>query len=209
MTHLELRDRLGDWIGANKKRIADSVRTDILNIAQKELCRQWDLSFNEVLDSFDTIAGTNAYALPADFSRPYELQYLDADNGAIKTVSFLLLQEFDALYPDPTKTAKPGHYTTWNGNLYLGKTPDRVLTIHRAYYRYLPDLVNDGDHNALTDKAWEVLLFKGLGDMTRYGLEDERIPVWQARGSELELELVREHARAKSAGRRPIGREPS
>jgi hypothetical protein len=83
-----------------------------------------------------------------------------------------------------------------------------VLTIHRAYYRYLPDLSADGDHTALTDKAWEVLLFKALGDMTRYGLEDERIPVWQARGTELELQMVREHARAKSAGRRPVGREP-
>jgi hypothetical protein len=208
VTHVELRDRLGDWIGANSKRISQAVRTDILNIAQKELCRQWDLSFNEQLDTFDTVAGQNAYDLPSDFSRPYEMQYLDPDSQGVHTLSFLLLDEFDNLYPDPTKTAKPGHYTTWSGQLYLGKTPDQVLTIHRAYYRYLPDLSADGDHTALTDKAWEVLLFKALGDMTRYGLEDERIPVWQARGTELELQMVREHARAKSAGRRPVGREP-
>jgi hypothetical protein len=209
VTHLELRDRLGDWLGANAKRIAPSVRTDILNIAQKELCRQWDLSFNEVLDTFDTVASANSYPLPADFSRPYEMQYRDPDSQGVVTVRFLLLDEFDNLYPDPTKTGKPRHYTMWGGNFYLGPTPDLVVTITRGYYRYLPDLVGDNDTNALTEKAWEVLLFKGLGDMSRYGLEDERIPVWQARGGELELEMVREHARAKSAGRRPEGREAS
>lgn len=208
MTHLELRDRLGDWLGANAKRVAHSVRTDILNIAQKELCRQWDLSFNEVLDTFDTIASTASYTLPDDYSRPYELSYIDPDTQAVQGVKFLLLEEFGNLYPDVTRTGKPAHFTTWGGSLYLGRTPDQVLTIHRAYYRYLPDLVEDDDENALTEKAWEVVLFKALGDATRYGIEDERIPVWQARGTELELAMVREHARAKSAGRRPVGREP-
>jgi len=208
VTHVQLRDRLGDWLGANAKRVAHSVRTDILNIAQKELCRQYDLSFNEVLDTFDTIGGTNTYALPANFSRPYEFWYIDPDTQGVQSVTFLLLDEFDHVYPDSTKTGKPRHFTTWGGNLYFGKTPDRVLTIHRAYYAYLADLSADSDSNALTVNAWEVLLFKGLGDMTRYGIEDERIPVWAARGTELEMQLVREHARAKSAGRRPISQEP-
>lgn len=199
---------MGDWIGANAKRIAHSVRTDILNIAQKELCRQWDLSYNEMLDTFDTVAATNTYALPTGFSRPYEMFYVDPDSQGVQNITFLLLDEFDDVYPDATKTGKPRHFTTWGGNLYLGKTPDQVLTIHRSYYRYLPDLSADGDENALTINAWEVVLFKALGDTARYGIEDERIPVWAARGRELEDQLVREHSRAKSAGRRPVSQEP-
>ena len=209
MTHLELRNRIGDWFGANSKRVAQTVRTDILNITIRELCRQWDLRLNEVTETFDTVGGQNAYDLPALWRGPYELWYIDtATQSGLSEVDFLLLDEFDNLYPDPTKTGKPKHYTTWGSSLYFGPTPNAVITMHHYYYGYMADLVNDGDHNAFTDQAWEVVLFKALGDTTRYGIEDERIPVWMARGKELEMQLVNADARAKSMGRRPVGVEP-
>jgi len=208
MTHAQLRDRLGDWMAINAKRVAPSVRTDILNLVQRELCRKYDLRYNEFLDSFDITTGANAYTLPAAWSRPYEFWYVDPDTRGVVFMKFLLLDEFDNLYPDPTAKARPKHYTIWNDQLYLGPTPDLSVTVNRTYYGYVPDLSADGDHNGFTDQAWDLMLFKGLGEMARYGIEDERVPVWQAKAAELEGDLVREHARSKSMGRRSVGTEP-
>src|SRR5262245_61036818 len=208
MTHVQLRDRLGDWLATNAKRIPQSVRTDILNMVQRELCRAHDLRYNEFVDSFDTTTGANAYPLPAAWSRPYELWYIDPDSRGVVFVKFLLLDEFDNRYPDPTATARPQHFTLWGDLLYLGPTPDLNVTVNRTYYGYVPDLVADTDHNGFTDQAWDLMLFKGLASLTRYGIEDDRIPTWESKAAELEGDLVREHARAKSMGRRPVGQEP-
>ena len=208
MTHAQLRQRMVDWMAGNAKRLPPAVCTDILNIQQRDLCRQYDLRYNELQDTLTAIVGTNAYDLPAAWSRPYKLRYVDPESGGVVTVSWLLADEFDNLYPDPTSHGRPKHYTTWNDQLYLGPTPDLIVEMRHLYYGFLADLVADDDSNGLTEHAWDVLLFKSLADLTKYGIEDARIPTWQLRAAELEGDLVREHARAHSAGRRPIGQEP-
>jgi hypothetical protein len=207
-TYAELKTALGDWLGQNALRLPLAVRGDILNIAQRELCRMLAMRYNEVSDTFVTMAGTRTYALPATWSRPYELWYLDSETDGRVDLAFTLKEEFDWLFPDATTTAKPTHYTVWGGNLFLGATPDRVLTITRDFYAILPDLVADNDTNGLTTNAWEAVLFKALADASRYGIEDARIPLWKERATELETQLLIEHARARTSGRRAAGREP-
>lgn len=96
----------------------------------------------------------------------------------------------------------------WKDQLYLGKTPDRVITINRNYYAILADLVADGDTNDLTNGAWEVLHYLGLAEAEMFGIEDHRMAGWRNRGNELLSALVIEHARARSTGRRSTAKEP-
>jgi hypothetical protein len=72
----------------------------------------------------------------------------------------------------------------------------------------LPDLSNATDHDAFTDNAWQLLLYRALAETSRYGIEDARIPVWESRAADLERALVREHSRRGSTGRVPQSQEP-
>ncbi len=206
-TFADAKLALGQWLGMNAVRLPDEVRGDILNMARRELSRLYDLAFNEVEDSFTTEAGERAYDLPAGWSRPYQLWYTHPEHGGVVTLDLLSREAFDRRFPDETTTGKPTAYTVWGGQLLLGQTPDRALTIHRTYYRILPDLAGTQTDD-LMDQAWEVVHFKALADVSRYGIEDARIPMWQARARDLEDQLVIEHSRARSAGRRPVSQEP-
>lgn len=207
-TYLQARQALADWIGANALRFADSVRGDIVNMARRELSRLHDLRFNEVSDTLNTVASTRSYALPTGWSRPHTLWYTHPDNGNQVYLDYLSRQAFDINFPDATATGKPTAYTVWGGNLLLGKTPDAVLTINRNYYRILADLSADGDEDDLMTQAWEAVHFKGLVLASEYLVEDPRIPTWKAQAERFENDLVIEHARGRSAGRRAESQEP-
>jgi len=204
-TYSELKAALGDWLGQNAVRLPLSVRGDLINLARRELCRRFTLRYNEASDTFATVSGTRTYALPATWSQPYQLWYLDADTGGRVDLDYKSKEEFDLLFPDSTKTAKPTHYTTWGSLIYLGKTPDRVLTVNRDFYAILADLSAEDDVDPL---PWEAVLFHALADVSRYGIEDARIPLWQARAQEIDDQLVIESSRARSSGRRAESQEP-
>lgn len=207
-TFEQLKAALGDWLGMNTTRLPDSVRGDMVNMALRALCRLYDLRLNEASDTFATVASQRGYALPATWSRPHTLWYVAPSTGAIVTLGQKSKEEFDLLYPDQAKTGDPGHYTIWGTEIQLGRTPQSILTINRNYYALLE--LADGspqNENAFTSGAWEVLLFKALADSARYGIEDARVPVWQARARELEDQLSIEHAHARSSGRRVESRD--
>lgn len=205
-----IKTKLGDWLDVNTTRLTDAVRGDLINIVQRRIGRNYDLRFFEVSDTFTTVDGTRDYALPARWSRPLSLWYQDPDDSAIVFLTRRDKDEFDNKFPDQTKKAKPSDYTVWAGNIQLGKTPDRVLTINRNYYRILADLADGAGNNEndLTKNAWEVLLFGALVEATEYLIEDPRRSMWLSKFKEIESDLVSEHRRERSAGRIPQNTEP-
>jgi len=96
----------------------------------------------------------------------------------------------------------------WANEILLGKTPSRIITLNRDYYRILPDLVADGDTNRFTDEAWEYLLFASLVKATEFGIEDERVGLWEAERKRFEEALDSEDSRAKQTARMSQSREP-
>src|SRR5574337_1105316 len=149
----------------NAVRLPDAIRGDCVNIAIRELCRTLATRYNEVSDTFATVAGTQSYDLPATWSRPYQLWYLDPDTGDRVDLDFVLKEEFDRLFPDATDEDDPTFYTVWGDQLLLGATPTRVVTIHRDFYAILADLSGASATNGFTVNAWEVVLMKALGDV--------------------------------------------
>lgn len=205
----QIKAAIVDWLNLDAVRLPDSVQGDIVNIVMRRVCRLHDLSYNEASDTFVTVANQRGYSLPATWSRPHTLWYLDTEVSSVVYLDYLSKQEFDAKYPDQTKTSKPEAYTVWGSELQLGKTPDRIITINRNYYEILADLVaSSAETNRFTINAWEVLLFLSLVEATEYGIEDERVPMWQKKANDMLNELLIEHARAKSVGRKAVSEEP-
>lgn len=209
-TFESLKTKIGDWLGADTTRLPTSVRGDLLNMAQREMLRKHDLRFGEVTDTFPTVSGTADYALPTGWKQPFSFWYVDPDTSGVVELAYLSKEVFDGRYPDTTKQAKPVAYTVWGSNIRLGKTPDRVLTITRNYYRVLPDLTDGApnNENAFTQNAWEVLLWWALLHSTMYTIEDARLPIWAERFRQAETDLVSEHRRAWSSGRVAQSEEP-
>jgi hypothetical protein len=208
-TLTQLKQSLGDWLqiaDANDPQLPDSVREDCINIAQRRACLH-DLSYNELSNTFPTVVGTPDYAKPAEM-RPLSLWYIHPVNGGVVTLRPLNKDEFDQKYFDSTKTDYPCSYTVWGSKIYLGPTPSAILTIHRNYYGLLDDLSVSNTTNALTEGAWQYLLFQALAESEAFGIEDERIPLWQAKAEKWLTDIAADHQRARSTGRRSQNQEP-
>ena len=205
---VSLKAKLGEWLRVSTTRLSDANRGDMINMAQRELLRRYELSFGELSDTFETEVGEPSYAFPSGFKQPRELWY--AEDSAKHIIDYLPKGEFDAWYPDPSETGAPCHFTWWGQTLYLGKTPDRVLTIYRDYDGYLPDLSDTppNNTNALLESEWEVVFYRALTYATMFTIEDARLPIWEARAAALESDLVRQFRRARSAARVAQGRIP-
>lgn len=206
----QIKASIIDWLNIEDvARLSDSAQGDIVNIVMRRTCRLHDLSYNEISDTFATVASQQNYALPTQWSRPHTLWYLNTATSSIVYLESLSKEKFDLNFPDSTKTAKPSAYTVWGGNIQLGPTPSEIITINRNYYAILADLVTSSNEtNAFTNGAWEILLFLSLVEATQYGIEDDRVGLWQAKADGMLRELVIEHARAKSVGHRSVSEEP-
>lgn len=208
-TFSQLKQAILDWLDSDNVRLPTAIRGDIINIVMRRVCRLHDLSYNEASDDFDTVADQRGYAVPATWSRPHTLWYLDTETNAVVYLEYKSKQKFDVLFPDQTKTGKPSHYTVWGSEIQLGKTPDRIITINRNYYEILDDLVDTtNESNAFTTNAWEVLLFLSLVEATEFGIEDARVPLWQSKADTMLRELTIEHGRARSVGAAAVSEEP-
>jgi len=202
----ELKTALGSWMAKDTTALPDDIRGQIVNMAIQGYCRRFDLSYNEYTASVAAVANTAYSALPTGFSRPYQMFYLDSDNNKVD-VDYLTREEFIIKYPNSAETGDIKHYTIWAGKIWWGPTPSANKTVTFDIYRVLVDLSATDDSNDFTLYAWPLLLFKSCCLCSIFGIEDARMGTWQSEYVRLENELVIEHSRAKSAGRRPVSRD--
>lgn len=104
----------------------------------------------------------------------------------------------------------PDNYTIWRNKIILGKCPDASLIMFIDYYRTLPDLEDDDDHDRFTDEAWEYLLFQGLVQAAAFGyeVESERLAFFEKQAAKFEMSLDLEDNRMHTVGRQSQSREP-
>jgi len=204
----DIKQALGDWLGKDYQQLNDTIRGQLVNMAQRDLLRNYDLRFGEYVKSLATVASTEEYDVPTGYSRTYSMWYMSG--GSKIDLTFLTKEEFDKKYEDNQTTGAPKHYTIWANHVYLGPVPDAIYSINWNCRIMLADLVDESPNNSndLTIWAWEVLLFKCLSWATKYLFEDARAPVFEADSVKMEAALVREHSREKSVHRRPVTNEP-
>lgn len=231
-TLVDIQRSIGDWLNLNDNpgedgsaRLPKSVRADIANIAIRELLRKHDTKFGQFSTTFQTVDEVLAYPttafVPGVFSRPQNLWYLDPLNVEKSVVvEYVDKTRFDEIFPvagiygypvpmgggvyGQTQLGDPTYYTYWAGKIELGLVPNRAFTMFMSCYRLLPDLVADTDTNAVLDDAWEYVLFKSCSMSSLFGVEDERIPAWDAKANSLAMDLAVEHYAVSSSGKRRV-----
>ena len=206
MTFEEMKAAMGTWLDTDLNRLPNESRGQIINICQREILRVNDLRFSEKTATINAVDATASYDLPAGWSRPYSLWYYSSGKHDI---DFLSKEEFDIKYPDPTSKGVPKHYTVWGEYIIFGPTPNASFSVNANYLKLLADLADGSPNNTnpFVEGAWEVLFFRALWYASEFMIEDARAPLWANKAQMLEQKLAIEHARARSSGRRPIGRD--
>lgn len=230
MDFAHLKNTLQSWYGIDQDdgsdRLPDPVASSLLNWAQKEYLRNRESRFGETGPyTFSTVVNQRDYILVSDLSKPGSLYYFNPDNGTPTWIELITKADFDKTFPgsvayatggpyvtpgfdSTTILGDPTKYTIWNQRILLGKVPNRVLTLFQDYWRYLPDLVNPIDSNLMTQQADQYLIFKALAGVHLFGIDDDRVPMWEAAARQLEGNLDSEDIRRFVAGRVSQSREP-
>ena len=196
-TFEQLKQSVADYLGKDTVSLPDSIRGDMVNIAQREFTRLTNTRYNEFSDFMALIAGAESYGHPIGYKRP-KGDFWYRVNGERKTLTYLDKAEFDVRYPDITNSAnddKPAHFTSWKGAFTIGPAPDANYIVTRNYFRVLPDLADGSPNNSnlLVEEAWEVVLFGALKEAEAFGFDDERIPLWTSKYEKLRQDIVREY----------------
>lgn len=207
MTFEQLKAAIGDWFATDTQRVPDTIRGQMVNMAQFDL-RLLDLRFFEATASVATVASRNYSDLPTRWSRPLGMLYLTADT--IKYIDYISKEEFDNRYAVCTTPGVPDHYTVYGNKIYWGPTPDGIYSMTHNYMQTLPDLVDGSPNNTndLVSVAWPAVLFKALAYTCTFAVEDTRKSIFESEAARQENKLQIEHSRAKQTGRRPESNMP-
>jgi hypothetical protein len=149
-------------------RIADeSLRPDMANqiklciqeaIAHHEVERFW---FNQFRDrAFDTVAGREFYDGTDQADIPYVLEFDVVTltiGSARRTLRKAPYGELEAASGDSNARGEPIHYAYWGQALRLYPVPDGVYSIRLSGLFKLPVLNADGDQNAWTNEAEDLI----------------------------------------------------
>lgn len=215
VTFENLKTKIGEWLGIDQEdddeRLPLATRGDIINIVMRDYLRRRESRFGEFSDTFPTVASQKNYAVPSTWSKPGQIWYINPDTANVVFLTYYANKQlFDKKFPDATKTGDPEAYTIWAEEILLGKTPERVLTLNRDYYRILAELVDGSpnNENIFTQQAWEYLLFASLVESTEFGIEDDRLPTWERAKGRFEFALDSEDSRRRQVGRTSQGTEP-
>lgn len=212
-----LQSKMIEWLDTDTARLPSATSKEIINMSIREIIRDNDLRFAEQEATLTTVAAQQAYlissltglAAGSVISRPLDMYYIHPTTSAVSMVPETSRDLFIQKYVGPTvANALPSEFCVWGPNVYLGPTPDRVLSVKVNCYVLPPDLSIGTDHNDLTDFGWEAVFYLALVKASKYGLEDERAELWQAEYRNALGALQREHQRMRAAARRPIANEP-
>lgn len=223
----QLKAAIGSWLGVSTTRLPDAVRGDMINMVRRRYCRANESRFGEFSDTFQTDEEVRDYLLPDGWSKPRSFWFMDPDDGSVNYLKYINKDTFDRRFPatglfgvpapmgagtfGQDNLGDPSVFTVWQGYIQLGLVPDRELTIYRNYWR-MPQDLSETDPILLEDDftkhAWEYLLFKALSFASMFGIEDERIPIWEGQARDMEMDLGIEHGRSETTGHAAVSEEP-
>jgi hypothetical protein len=156
-TYLEMITRIGD----------ESLRADMTNqiklciqdaIAHYQVERLW---FNQFRDRvFSTVAGQEFYGVADQSDIPHVLEFdavtltVGSTRWPLGRTGYVDIEHWNA---DAAARGQPTHYAYWGRQIRLYPVPDGAYPIRMSGLFKLPALVADGDTNAWTEDAEELI----------------------------------------------------
>lgn len=125
-----------------------------LNQAQDYVAAQVDVRALLTTQAITTTANTQAYSLPTNLQRLYNVFYTD-NVGQRFPLYQQDIQEFDSLAPS---TGQPNRYCIEGNSIRLYPTPNAVYNLSVRYYRLPTELVNANDVPETPPEYWDLMV---------------------------------------------------
>lgn len=156
-TYLDMIARVGDE--SLRPEMNGQVKLCIQDaIAHYEIERFW---FNQFRDrTFATVAGQEFYSEPDHGDIPSILEFdavtltVGSARWPLTKAGYVQLEEWNA---DAAARGQPTHYAYWGQQIRLYPVPDSAYQVRLSGLFKLPALVADGDQNAWTQDAEELI----------------------------------------------------
>ena len=189
-------------------RMSPTQQTYYLNETKRELCRHLEARYNQTNASVNTAAGNPAIAFPAGLTKLYQAYYAGSGGRVDLTWCPSLEALDDACSPDAAQ-GDPLFITSWGESFILRPTPSSIIPIQLYYYFNTADLVNDADHDAVTDGCGAALVTLTLGLFgSLYLMEDTRAQAFYTVAMKLIDSINAQETRAASMAYRPRSLTP-
>lgn len=200
---------MGLWLGVdpsttspNYTRFPDDVRGSLINEARREIASRRDLRLLEDTHSFNTVASTYLYDLPADWLRPYVAYYLDG-SGYYEKLDFVTRAEFDELYAEDlaSETGEPEHIAVYGTQFLLGPVPDGAYSINVHYFKVPEDMDGTNDDDFLSD-YWYPIFFMACAKACGFLMEFQLVSYYEEEAKKKLGFLSAQETRSRWSGRR-------
>lgn len=172
-TYAELQTAVGNWL--NRDDLSSRI-PEFISLAEAR--------FNRVIRAPDMVTRDDAFtvgsqyeSLPDDFS---ELIRISIDGSPPRALEYLTPEEMAEKREKYHSSQKPGYVTVAGGNFEFLPTPDSSYTGTLLYYDKI-DGLDTTDPNWLLTNHPDIYLFGSLVEAEPYVMNDERVPLWEAR----------------------------
>lgn len=200
-TYSELVDEMALWL--NRSDLTDRIPT-FIRLFEARMNRRLRGPDMESTYTQDTVAGTEAYALPSA-SRQVRQIYLDTDPKVVLTA--MTPAVLRNTYPDSLQS-QPQAYAVEGESILFAPIPDAAYTITISTFDTLSGLSSGNETNWLLDDHPDLYLFGSLARAEAYLKDDERLVLWKSAEDEILGEIVKE-GNAKRNGAAPLQMQPT
>lgn len=181
----EAAARVARVVGLESDPTALQASKDCLSEAVDEWNRRHNWRFLQIVAPDIAVSGgTQSYALPTAFKRPYDAYLL---NNRVK-LKFCTRQTWDSFNPGDTSQSTPVGYTLFNvgttGNIELVPIPTGSDTLVVRYFRDIITPVSDGDVLDVPKRYEGALIAMARGILASLKNSDEKAVMWTRRGEE-------------------------
>lgn len=213
MNLAELRDRMRSIANVDENRLPNDEAHAFLNEAKDAFMDVSKLRFGEAWIETAFTADTRTIN-PAPVSGrvlyPTKMWYMNSasEQAEVRPLSWAEYLNKYGEVPTSSNQGDPCHYSIYgedddgNPTFYLGPVPDdNVSPVYLTARITFPDLVEDDDHNQLTDSAGLALVYKALELAASFLENEERAPTWTALYKPMIARLAVKHSGARTSGR--------
>ncbi len=184
---------------------------DLINLAMREIQKRHNFKFMEATETFTTVEDTRSLgSLPTRWKSWRGTPWTNITDSEGQRWYVNTVERQEEIYPhfSDIDEGPPGlllQVVPEDGvdgatTISVWPLPDDEYIITVPFWRYLPDLANDGDSNWLTDNAEEFLIWRATAEAFDIDWDDEKLTKYLTKAEAKAREVIKTDKIARVAG---------
>lgn len=189
-TYEELQTSVTNWL---KRSDLSSYTADLISLGEARLYS--DLRVRAMESSLSTAISSGVIALPSDY---IDLKHAYIDGTPVVWLERKSAEWVYANYPTRSAEGKPAFIAREGSNFIFGPYADSGYTVKGIYYAR-PSALSSALNTIFTNYPG-VYLFAALAEAAPFLKDDKRLPMWEAKYTDLKTRIQLESDREEFSG---------